>query len=128
MRYLLLLTAFGGWLFLSGCAGGKTRGPSSRLLPKQNAAATNAAGTEPKLIVTPENGLTGKVAQVNSSLRFVVLNFPLGQMPAPDQQLTVYRRGLKVGEVKVGVQQLNDNIVADIVAGEAQPGDVVRDR
>ena len=48
-------------------------------------------------------------------------------MPAVDQRLNVYRHGLKVGEVQVGARQMDDNIVADIVAGEAEKGDVVRD-
>ena len=53
------------------------------------------------MIVTPENALVGKVALVNPTGRFVVLNFPLGKMAAVDQHLNLYRRGLKVGEVKV---------------------------
>jgi hypothetical protein len=42
--------------------------------------------------------------------------------------MNVYRRGLKVGEVKVTGPQRDDNIVADITAGEAAVGDEVRDR
>jgi hypothetical protein len=44
------------------------------------------------------------------------------------QILTVSRDGLKVGEVKVSGPQRDDNIVADITAGEARVGDEVRDR
>jgi hypothetical protein len=78
------------------------------------------------LIVTPENALVGKVALVNSAARFVVLNFPLGKMAAAEQRLNLYRRGLKVGEVKVTGPAREDNIVADLVAGEAEVGDEAR--
>lgn len=79
-------------------------------------------------IVKPDTGLTGKVKVFNEVGRFVVLNFPIGHMPAIDQQLFVYRNGLKIGELKVTGPQNDDNIVADLVNGEAQPGDEIRDK
>jgi len=81
-----------------------------------------------KLIVTPETGLVGKVETVNQNARYVVLSFPIGRLPAMEQRLNVYRRGLKVGEVKVTGPQIEDNIVADIVEGDSGPGDEVRDK
>jgi len=47
-------------------------------------------------------------------------------MPATNQKLYLYREGLKVGEVKITGPQADDNVVADIVTGEAQVGDEVR--
>jgi hypothetical protein len=79
-------------------------------------------------IVTPDAGLTGKVAVYNEPGRFVVLNFPIGQMPKTGTRLFVYRNSLKVGEVKVTGPQRDDNIVADLVSGEARPADEIRDR
>jgi hypothetical protein len=79
-----------------------------------------------KLIVTPDDSLVGKVAKVNLAGRFVVLNFPLGRMPAADQRFNLYRRGVKVGEVKVTGPQHDDNIVADLVAGDSEIGDEAR--
>src|SRR5437868_112601 len=81
-----------------------------------------------KLIVTPENGLSGKVVSVNSGGRFVVLNFPIGHMPAIDQRLNIYHLGLKAGEVKVSGPQRDDNIIGDLVAGNATVGDQVREQ
>jgi len=72
--------------------------------------------------------MLGKVATVNAAARFVVLSFPVGHLPQVEQRLNVNRRGLKVGEVKITGPQLDENIVADIVAGDAEPGDEVRDR
>jgi hypothetical protein len=128
MRSLFCLVAMLGWLVLSGCASERAKSLPS---PPSDAAGvrTNTAGDPaPKLIVTPETGLNGKVALVNLNLRFVVLNFPVGQMPMAGQRLNVYRRGLKVGEVKVNGMPLEDNTVADIVAGEAEVGDTARDK
>jgi hypothetical protein len=81
-----------------------------------------------KLIVTPETGLVGKVEMVNQNARYVVLSFPIGHLPAMEQRLSVYRSGLKVGEVKVSGPQIEDNVVADIVEGDSGPGDEVRDK
>jgi hypothetical protein len=79
-----------------------------------------------KLIVTPDNLLVGKIARVNAEGRFVVLTFPIGHLPTLEQRLSVYRHGLKIGEVRVTGPQLDDSVVGDLVAGEAQPGDEVR--
>ncbi len=84
--------------------------------------------SESKLIVTPENRLTGTVSVYNSAGRFVVVDFPVGKMPARDQVLSVYRQGLKVGEVRITGPERDHNTVADVISGEAQKGDEVRDR
>lgn len=84
--------------------------------------------SEGKLIVTPENTLTGNVMLYNSAGRFVVLDFPVGKMPGREQVLSVYRQGLKVGEVRVTGPERDLNTVADVISGEAQKGDEVRDK
>jgi hypothetical protein len=86
-----------------------------------------APPSRPQLIVTPETQATGKVVKVNAAGRFVVLSFPLGHLPQVDQRLNVYRQGLKVGEVKISGPQKEDNIVADLVSGNAELGDEVRE-
>jgi len=79
-------------------------------------------------VVKSSDLLAGKIASYNAIGRFAVLNFPVTRMPAVGQKLSVYREGLKVGEVKVTGPQKDDNIVADLVTGEARNGDAVRDR
>ena len=87
------------------------------------------AAVAPQTIVTPDKSLAAKVVRYNSAGRFVVLGFPPGQMPKPEQSLFLYRDGIKVGEVKIDSSKQNDNfIVADLVTGEAQVGDEVRDQ
>jgi len=111
----------------AGCASHHGNPPASTTPTGSTGASTNAAANA-SLIVTPEEGLNGTVAWVNTELRFVVVTFPLGQLPAQGQRLSVYRGGLKIGEVKVNGPQQDDSVVADVVTGEAGQGDAVRDR
>ena len=113
---------------LCGCAGRKGPAAQAGASPRTGSGpvwapltSTNAAPT-----VAPDLASAGKVVLVNAAARHVVLNFPLGRMPAPDQRLSLYRRGVKVGEVKTSTWQREDNIIADLVAGEAEVGDETR--
>lgn len=93
-------------------------------MPAETAPAAVALPT----IVTPDVSITGKVVAYNSSGRFVVLSFPAGPMPGQNQNLFLYRGGLKVGQIKVTGPQSDNNTVADVVNGDAQVGDEVRDQ
>jgi hypothetical protein len=101
--------------------------PPVKTPPHPTAPETNASANPSHPIVTPAEGLTGKVASVNAAGKFVVLSFPLGQMPAFDQALNLYRKGVKVAEVKVTGPKLDENIVADLAQGSAEVGDDVRE-
>jgi hypothetical protein len=94
----------------------------------QHHTTPTPAAQAPATIVTPDNSLTANVVSYNPAGRFVVLGFPVGRMPRLEQSLFLYRNGLKVGEVKVTGPQRDNNIVADLVAGEVQVGDEVRDQ
>lgn len=121
----LMLASLLGW-----CGCGHTQRaifPSPGLAATSNGGATGGKAS-PGLIVAPETVLQGKVVRVNRGGRFLVLNFPIGHLPSADQQLSIYRLGLKVGEVKVTGPQMDDNVVGDLVAGDAAAGDQVRDR
>jgi hypothetical protein len=111
--------------FLSGCAKDK---PNNSPAPSRFGQVSPAPGSTqpPKLIVTPDDSLVGKVALVNQSQRFVILNFPLGRLPLKEQHMNLYRHGLKVGEVKVTPMRHDDNVVADLMAGDSAVGDEVR--
>jgi len=86
------------------------------------------AAASPRPIVTPDYSLAAKVISVNTVGRFVVLSFPASQMPKLDTAMFLYRGGLKVAEVRVTGPQLENNIDADMISGEAQVGDTVRDQ
>jgi hypothetical protein len=104
-----------------GCAGHKSSLASS-------AGSSVVRGGNRELIVTPDTAPTGNVVKANQAGRFVVLNYPVGHLPALGLRLSLYRRGLKVGEVRIAGPQYDDNIVADVVEGEAAPGDEARNR
>lgn len=101
-------------VILSGCALRKSASPSP------------PAG--PQAIVTPDESFTARVVSVNTVGRFVVLSFPAEPLPRLQQSLFLYRSGLKVAEVKVTGPAEDENIVADLVTGDAQIGDEVRDQ
>ena len=89
---------------------------------------TAAVVAAPPAIVTPDDALTARVAMYDATGRFVVLSFPADQMPKIDQEFFIYRAGLKVGQVKITGPVRDNSIVADLVSGEAQTGDEVRDQ
>lgn len=108
--------AFG--ILVSGCIFHKHKTPAAAPAP---AAAS--------VIVTPDTSLAASVILCNPAGRFVVLNFPVGRMPAAGQAFFLYRTGLKQGEVRIsGPRDDNGHIVADIITGDARVGDEVRDR
>ncbi len=116
MKWSVLVSLLMAGIFISGCASHRQKGSA----PVAKAAA---------VIITPDASLSAKVDIYNSTGRFVVLSFPVGQTPAMGQGLFLYRSGLKTGEVKItGPKDDNNNIVADLVTGDAQVGDEVRDR
>lgn len=121
---LLLLGVFALALTATGCAWSKRQLTVNKPVP-----ATRTPAAQPlKTIVTPDISLLAKVVSVNPVGRFVVLNFPSGEFPRLQQTLFLYRGGLKTGEVRVtGPKvEMDNNIVADLVSGEAQAGDTVR--
>ncbi len=122
MRLFRLAVAF-SLPFLAGCAEHRAAFSPLPADPPGAVAARPTSADLPRpnrpLIVTPENALAGKVAKVNAQAGFVVLNFPPGRMPAMAQRLALYRHGLRVGEVKITGPQNDDDVVADVLIGEA---------
>ena len=115
MKFFVPLTLVFAGILLAGCA-------------HHRAAPAAVMAGQSSTIVTPGDSLAGKVAACNAAGRFVVLNFPTAQIPKVDQTLFLYRAGLKVAEIKITGPQSDDNTVADIVTGEAQVGDEVREQ
>jgi hypothetical protein len=130
MKRFLPITLLTLALTMSGCAW------VGRQMPWHHDRTTAAAKPEKatvrpvktKGIVTADETLVARVLSVNVVGRFVVLNFPQGRLPKLDQQLFLYRKGLKVAEVKVVGPQQDTCIVADLLSGDAQPGDAVREQ
>jgi hypothetical protein len=102
-------------ILVSGCASQK---------PASFAPAPGAS----HMVVTPDTSLAAKVVRYNSVGRYVVLSFPVGQMPKADQRFFLYRVGFKVGEIKIDTWQRDNFVVADLTDGDAQAGDEARDQ
>ena len=131
---LVLLASLVGAGCESGPAVRRIEIPRSPATGKSAPAPARSAAPEPKVVtehgaalVTPVNVLSAKVITYNEAGRFVLLSFPVGQMPANEQMMAIHRDGKKVGEVKITGPRRDQNIVADLVSGEAQPGDDVRE-
>src|SRR6266542_2446441 len=124
LRMRLVISLLISSLTLVGCATHNSK-PANEAKRKPP-GTSKARVANQKSPLSPTLQLTGKVASVNSELRFVVLDFSVGDMPGINQRLGVYRAGQKVGQVKVTGPQSDTNIVADIIEGEAYFGDVVR--
>jgi hypothetical protein len=109
-------------LLTGGCARGKKQAvqkPASTFTVKTMDGDTN-------VVVTPVSAPVGRVASVNAQARFVVLNFPVGQLPANDSRLAVFHNGSKTGVVKVTGPAQENFTVGDITAGTVVEGDEVR--
>ncbi|MDB6020782.1 MAG: hypothetical protein JWQ04_639 [Pedosphaera sp.] len=114
-----------GGLLLAGCAGSKDKRGTFTFQSSGN-VLSSPKESNGKIIISPETSSAGKVVSVNGNSRFVVLNFPVGTVPALGKRLNAYRQGLKVGELKVTGPQQDENTVADITSGEIQIGDEIR--
>lgn len=111
----------------SGSPAAKTIRPkNTRTISAKTIPADDAAANQPA--VRPVNVLAGRVIAVRAPLRFVIIDFANGRMPQLDQRLHLYRLDQKVAEVKISGPYLGTTVAADITAGDALEGDLVRDR
>lgn len=75
----------------------------------------------------PINPVQGRVTFLNEKSRFVIVDFAFYQMPRVGQRLGVYRRDVRIGEVRISGPTDGTAIVADLMSGEAGLGDQVRE-
>ena len=125
MKFAIYLAALLAGFGSAGCFFGKHKSQAPPPSVDLTAPATTPA-TSNTFLVTPDQSVNGRVTSVNEKLQFVVLTFPLGQLPPVDSRMNVFRKGAIVGEIKITGPQRDDNSVADIVFGDAQKGDEVR--
>lgn len=102
-------------MMLAGCAHSKSRLPD-KPIPTPTAP-----------VLTPDLRPVGRIQAVNEKGRFVIISFPLTNVPESGRVLNIYRGGLKIGVVKITGPQREGNTVADILFGEALVGDEVRE-
>lgn len=109
---------------LTDCASHPGKTSSFSDLPPAGRASISLPND--KVTMAPDTLLIGRVAKVNADGRFAVVTFPIGHLPGLHQEFSVYRRGVKVGDLRITGPQLDDNVVADLASGDAQVGDEVR--
>ena len=106
-----------------GCFGRKKTAVAER---PPSAFTVKSSGARTNVVSVPTASSVGRVASVNGSAKFAVINFPIGQVPPNDTRLSVFRGGMKVGEIKITGPAQDTFTVGDIVSGSAQDGDEVR--
>ena len=104
----------------TGCSSGKQKAP------KESAFRVGSTVVHTNLLITPVNSSVGHVASVNPQARFAVVSFPIGQLPATDTRLSLFRGDKKVGEIKITGPAQDNLTVGDIIVGAAREGDEVR--
>jgi hypothetical protein len=127
MKWQIFLVV--GACLMGGASCSKSRSGSAQpVVPGSAATGANKKLESPgkTVIVAPVPGMAGRVVSLNAAGQFVVITYEGGQMPTRGQKLNVYRNSLKVGELKATDWQNGPNQVADILTGEAGPGDEVR--
>ena len=98
------------------------KGQAEAARTKSGAKPARATSTSVVRVESPE----GKVAWVNHSLKFVVLDFSLKPVPELNSKMFLYRAGRKMGEVRITGPVRDNNIAADLLSGDAEVGDEAR--
>ena len=93
-------------------------------MPKKSSTSQPLVDKKHGTVVVPTLMRTeGKVVRTNLKLNFVVLDFGFKRLPQVGQQLSIYRLGKKIGQVRVSGPAWETYTVADIVDGEIWAGD-----
>ena len=115
-------------ILILACAPTGCRSSRPEASPEGSNRSASATLVTNRPSVRPVEALNGRVIAVRDSLRFVIVDFPNSRMPQLEQRLSVYRLDQKVAEVKVSGPYFGTTVAADITAGQASEGDLVRDR
>ena len=126
MPYLFAILISAVVLSSTGCKG-PAKDPAANSTATGNRTASATLVTN-KPAMRPVNVVSGRIIAVREPLRFVIVDFPNSRMPQLDQRLNVYRLDQKVAEVKISGPYLGTTVAADVTAGQAAEGDLVRDR
>ena len=73
----------------------------------------------------PLDGANGRLVTVNRRLNFVVIDYSLNAIPPLETRLVVVREGQKVGVLRLTGPIRGSSAAAEIISGEAEPGDAV---
>jgi hypothetical protein len=123
LRVVVAALVMGVLISASGCFRQKkaTERPPSAFTVRSPSGNTNVA-------MTPLLSPVGRIFSVNTQAQFVVVTFPVGDLPQNNARFSIFRGGTKVGDIKITIPPapVGNGVSADIVAGTAQDGDEVR--
>jgi hypothetical protein len=128
MQMLKIVTVFVTGVLFTGCKSSGPKEPATDTRPKRTVTATTLPAPGERGSVRPVQAVTGRIIAVRDALRFVVIDFGAGKMPKLEQRLWAYRLDQKVAELKVSGPYLGTTVAADITAGEAREGDLVKEQ
>jgi hypothetical protein len=114
---------------LAGCRTQSPTAPEPPGLPASSPTiASNAAESSRTGDAAGEVAsiIRGRIVSRNDPVRFVVVELIFSPVPEVGRRLDVYRGGTKVGELRASRWNRGALVVADIIHGDAQPGDDVR--
>ncbi|MHB1307661.1 MAG: hypothetical protein ACYDC1_05220 [Limisphaerales bacterium] len=97
------------------------------LQPPASATSTNPPRSRSG-VLTPVERITGRVTAFNAQAQFAIVDFSFNALPAPGQFLEVHRGGRLVGRVRCSRWSQAGFAAADLIEGEAQPGDEIHGR
>jgi hypothetical protein len=113
-RWITVMAALG----IAGCAG---KPGVSRETDRSPVDATPKEIRYP--LVQPVLLMPGRIVSVRERLQFVVIDFGIHPLPAPGTILEVHRNGGLVGRLRVSGPESGSQTIADLLEGEAAPGD-----
>ncbi len=112
-------------IVLCGCKTETSKSPKTAVSKKVQ--KTTPSDKKPRITSNQlQTVLSGRIKSVNEKAGFVIVSFPLGKMPLIGQKLWIYRDGNRVGVIKITGPQMDFNVAADIIEGEAKVDDEVR--
>jgi hypothetical protein len=115
------------FIVLCGCKSGSSSKKSQKTAVSPKVEKTVPSDKKPRITSNQlQTVLSGRIKSVNTKAGFVIVSFPLGKMPIIGQRLWIYRDGNRVGVIKITGPQMDFNIAADIIEGEAKIDDEVR--
>ncbi len=121
---LVAVTVSSILVFTAGCFGGKKSPQDARGGPRwmRPPGGTNQQG----LVIAPAVSPSGRVAMVNNKARYIVIVFPVGQVPPVNTRMSVFHGEARTGEIRVTGPTTDNLTVADLLSGGALEDDVVR--
>jgi hypothetical protein len=128
MQLLKIVPALLAGVVFLGCKSSGNKTPEADARPKRTVTATTLPRPGERPTVRPVQAVNGRIIAVRDNLRFVVIDFGAGKMPKLEQRLWAYRLDQKVAELKVSGPYLGTTVAADITAGEAREGDLVKEQ